>query len=649
MKRLYIILLIFSFSLTVVGQRRAINKADEFFELNYFLESIKHYEDAESDKNIGDKKAYVTRRLAEANYGIFDYQKSLFWYNKLFKLRTKLSEDDYYNYASALRIGGDYEKAKEKFFQYANLVGDDKLKEYYKNLSDWSETSEKSAQIDVFNTNVNTGDRSLGVGYYKEGLLFSQTKKNFKGTKTPFYDLVYSKTEGERFNTSKELPGFENNEFFNGGAFFGKKDSVLYFTSNASDRKKFRSLLDRYHLSKEGVNNLRIYSTKFEDGEFQKRVDLNINDNDFSNAHPTLTENGDTLYFVSNREGGFGGYDIYRSIKTGISWSVPENLGANINTDKNEMFPFLANGKLYFSSYGHLNFGGSDIFESIIHKDGSVSKPENMGKPYNSSMDDFGMIMNPATADGYLSSNRNDTSGYDHIYYFKKAPNDIVIANAKQRFNLNPIDSVTVDLYQVIGDDEKLVENLFTDTLGVTEFSLEKGKEYVAYFMKEGYKPDTIAKVISKTDRKNIVALFDSAPIPGKPMEIKNIYFAFDKWDILEESKPVLDQLFYYMQQYSKVDVFIGAHTDCRGTDLYNYKLSDKRAESAIEYLIQKGVHPDRLSWKGYGKSQIKVICGKCSKCTEEQHQQNRRVTFEIKMPTKEENAKENTDKTLYQ
>ncbi|MEN8138023.1 MAG: OmpA family protein [Bacteroidota bacterium] len=644
MKKLYIFLLIFSFSITVVGQRRSIKKADEYFEINYFSESITYYEEAEADRNIGEDLAHVTRRLAEANYNIFDYRKSLYWYQNLFGMNTKLSEEDYYNYGAVLRIAGYYEKAKEKFFQYANLVGDEDLKEYYKNLSDWSETNKKEAPIEVFNTDVSIGDRSLGVAYYGDGLLYSETKTDFSGEVTPFYNLVYAETDEEIFESSKKLVGFHNNEFFNGGAFFDKTDSTLYFTSNASDRKKYRSISPGDYLSKEGVNNLRIYSTKFENGEFQKRKDLKINNNNFSNAHPSLTKNGDTLYFASNRKGGVGGYDLYRSVKKGDKWTTAENLGPKVNTDQNEMFPFVLGNKLYFASYGHLNYGGSDIFESLIGEDGSISKPENLGKPYNSTVDDFGLIMNSLKADGYFSSNRNDTSGYDRIYYYKKAPADTVNAIAKTRFNLEPVDSVKIDLYQVVGDDESLAMTGLTDTAGTLPIVLEKGKEYKAYFIKEGYKPDSIAKVIPKTNRKDIVALFDSAPIPGAAKEIKNIYFEFDKWNILEESKPVLDQLYYYMKEYPEINVFIGAHTDCIGTELYNYKLSDKRAESTIEYLIQKGVHPDRLTWKGYGKSQLKVKCGECLKCTSEQHQQNRRVTFEIKVPGQEEESESSVE-----
>ena len=636
MKKLYISLLIIMFSFTVVGQRRSIKKADDYFELNYFVEAIKHYEKAESNKKIGDKRAYVTRRLAEANYEVFDYKKSLYWYKKIFSLNVQLSEDDYFNYASLLRINGDFEEAKEKFFQYANLVGDDELKEYYKNLSDWSKNNEKTAQIEVFSTDVSIGGRGLGVAFYLDGLIYSQTKKNFKGTSTPFYDIVYSKTDKDKFEKSKKLPGFYNNEFFNGGAFFSVADSTLYFTSNASDRKKFRSLSPRYHLSKDGINNLRIYSSKFEDGKFRKRKDLSINHDDFSNAHPTLTPKGDTMYFVSNRPSGSGGYDIYRSVKKGESWSPAENLGENVNTDKNEMFPSIVGNKLYFSSYGHMNYGGSDIFEVIVQSDGTTSSPENLGKPYNSSVDDFAMIINPHKEDGYITSNRNDTNGYDNIYYFKKAPPDTINAFAKHRFHLEAIDSVTVNLYQVTGDTETMVSTGLTDTTGTIPLVLEKGKEYQVYFTKEGLKPDTIAKLIHKDERKDVIALFDSAPVFGAEMVMKNIYFAFDKWDILEESKPVLDQLYYYMKQYNEINVFIGAHTDCRGIDVYNNKLSDKRAQSTVEYLIQKGVHPDRLTWKGYGKTKIKVICGRCSRCTEEQHQQNRRVTFEVVKPTQD-------------
>ena len=627
MNKLYLLILLFVFSLPTYGQRREIIKADEYFDINYYIEAIEYYEKAESDKDIGSRKAYVTRRLAESNNDIFKYNESLKWYAKLFSMNTRLSEEDYYNYAEVLRINGNFEQAKEKYFQYANLVGDEKLKEHYKTLSEWSKSNNKTSQIDVFESDVSIGDRGLGITYYAEGLIYSKTKEEFEEGKTPFYDLMYSKTEGPNFATATELPEFENNEFFNGGAFFCKKNSTLYFTSNASDRKKFRSLSPRYHLSKEGVNHLRIYSSKFSDGKFLKRKDLSINNDDFSNAHPTLTPSGDTMYFASNREGVIGGYDIYRSIKKGNKWSKAVNLGENINTDKNEMFPFVKGGKLYFSSYGHMNYGGADLFESVIHDDGQLSLPENMGKPDNSNKDDFAMIFDKNNEDGYLISNRGNNKGHDKIYYYKKTPPDTILATAKTRFNLLPIDSLEVSLYQVTGGEQNIVYSGVTDTTGSLNLILEKGKEYYAYFKIDGYKQYIIKKYLPRNDRKNIVALFDVIPLEGKSIVIKNIYFAFDKYDVLEESKPVLDQLYYYMEQNADINVFIGAHTDCRGTDEYNNILSDNRAKSTVEYLVEKGINAKRLKWKGFGKTQLIFNNNKCS---EEEHQQNRRVTFEI-------------------
>jgi len=627
MNKLYLIIILYIFSLPTYGQRREIIQADEYFDINYYIEAIQHYEKAESDKDIGSKKSYVTRRLAQANNDIFKYDQSLYWYSKLFEMKTRLNEEDYYNYAEVLRINGNFEQAKEKYFQYANLVGDEKLKEHYKTLSEWSKSNNKVSQIDIIESNVSIGDRGLGITYYSEGLIYSKTKKEFEESKTPFYDLVYSKTKGSNFGKVNELPEFENNEFFNGGAFFCKKNSTLYFTSNASDRKKFRSLSPRYHLSKDGVNNLRIYSSKYSDGKFQKRKDLSVNNDDFSNAHPTLTSSGDTMYFTSNRKGGIGGYDIYRSIKKGNKWSQAENIGENINTDKNEMFPFVKDNKLYFSSYGHMNYGGADLFESVIHIDGTLSLPENMGKPYNSNKDDFAMIFDQNKEDGYLISNRDSNKGHDKIYYYKKTPPDTIVATAKTRFDLLPIDSVKVVLHQVTGGEQNIVYSSSTDSTGSLNLILEKGKEYYAYFIASGYKLDTIKKYLPKNDRKDIVALFDAIPLEGKPIVIKNIYFAFDKSNVLEESKPVLDQLYYFMMHNIDVRVFIGAHTDCRGTDDYNNILSDKRAKSTVEYLLDKGIDEGRLKWKGFGKTQLLITDKNCS---EEEHQQNRRVTFEI-------------------
>ncbi|MEI7846205.1 MAG: OmpA family protein, partial [Chloroflexota bacterium] len=314
---------------------------------------------------------------------------------------------------------------------------------------------------------------------------------------------------------------------------------------------------------------LKIFTSTLKEGKWVVPQPFFLNNDQYSVGHPALSPDGATLYFVSDMPGGYGETDIYVCQRTGDTWSPAVNLGATVNTPGKEMFPFIAaNGDLYFSSDGLPGFGGLDLFVTRKGEKG-WGVPRNLGQPINSSFDDFSIAISSAE-NGLFSSNRPGGKGSDDIYGFYKIVPEPVI----------PAPPPIATLYTGI--------------------------------------PTPPAK---RTDTL----------VPDKPYRLENIFYDFDKWNIRDDAKPALDNLVSLMKKFP-ISVELSSHTDCRGSETYNLELSQKRAESAVRYIISQGIAPNRITAKGYGKSRPANSCN-ClpgSGCTEAEHQFNRRTEFMV-------------------
>ena len=323
-------------------------------------------------------------------------------------------------------------------------------------------------------------------------------------------------------------------------------------------------------------------------------------------AHPALAPDGNTLYFVSDIAGGSGGKDIWMVTRStaGDAWSAPRNLGPDINTTGDELFPFVrSDGTLYFSSDGLIGMGGLDIFKAVPQPDGSWIVT-NMKPPVNSSADDFGIVFAGTEERGIFSSTRKGR-GVDNLYSFEFPPLKFNVTGlVKDEKTGAPITSSTVQL--IASDGSNLQAE--TGSSGDFRFALKPDVDYIFLASKRGYlngKEKETTKGQEKSRDFMVTILLTAI---DKPIELPNIFYDFNKWDLRPESMVSLDKLVETLNDNPNVTIELMSHTDSRDTEEYNDELSQKRAQSVVEYLIEKGIEPVRLSAKGYGESNPKVV-----------------------------------------
>jgi peptidoglycan-associated lipoprotein len=323
-------------------------------------------------------------------------------------------------------------------------------------------------------------------------------------------------------------------------------------------------------------------------------------------AHPALTSDGLTMYFVSDKAGGSGGKDIWVTTRTTGSdgWSAPVNLGPDVNTSGDELFPYVrSDGTLYFSSDGLIGMGGLDIFKAVSQPDGSWLVT-NMKAPINSPADDFGIAFEDGSERGMFSSTRKGR-GNDELYAFEFPPLKFGITGlVKDEKTGASISGSTVRL--IASDGSNLQAE--TGTIGDFKFALKADVDYIFVASKTGYlngKEKETTKGQEKS--RDFMVTLMLTPI-DKPIELPNIFYDFGKWDLRPESMVSLDKLVETLNDNANVTIELMSHTDSRDTEEYNYELSQKRAQSVVQYLIDKGIEPERLSAKGYGESSPKVV-----------------------------------------
>ena len=480
------------------------------------------------------------------------------------------------------------------------------------------------------------------------------------------------------FSTNRPVDAFESDTEQGGGKYF-----KLVETKRNIDGKTFTlaesfdlALKSKYHMAtpcispdgelliisasekniqgKDNIRNLDLYYSTKEGGIWNSPKQLNINASGYSSSHPYLSEDGEMLYFISNRPGGYGGYDIYRSKKISDSeWSKPENIGPNINTAENEFYPAIKYNKLYFSSEGHFGMGGLDIFESTISSDGlQYSTPKNLKSPLNSSKDDFAIYFkaNEEIPKGYFSSNREGGVGADDIYEFSFVE------------SLSPIYLLQV---KVIDGASPRNLGLSRAKVSVTEpntglpaqemivndkdyYALNEGVQYRVKASKDGYlttgvdivPEDDLVKqdsVLLKQDfPQQYGYITEAQEVVAQPKQLNrvyklnNIYYDLDKASLLPEAEKELDKLVIILRENPDISIQLNSHCDSRGNDAYNLKLSQRRAQSVVNYLLDRGISLKRLVAKGFGETKLLNRCRNGVKCSEDQHALNRRTEFQI-------------------
>ena len=634
------LILIFALSSTFMIAQEKL--ADKFFSNYGYAKATELYEEV---LKKGDTSLHVLTRLGDCYYNNSKSVKAAFWYEKALKYDEKDINPEYiYKHIQSLRSLGDYEKADswmKKFMEIQN--NDSRIKGYNpENIAKYNElaNSEEKNSVKIQNLPFNTKYADFG-SYIHDGQLYfasarnTDNKKLYGWNKEPYLDIYQVKVDKKVDTVTFGTPDFIsaekiNTDFHEASVAITNDGTTMYFTRDNVGKSTKKVKYD-----KKGTTHLKIYKATLVGEQWANIMELPFNDDIFSTGHPTLSPDNKQLYFVSDREGGLGNTDIYVvNIEGSNTYSEPRNLGEQINTEGREMFPFVAkDSTFYFSSDGHLNLGFLDIFKSQLLKDDTAA-PVNLGAPYNSGYDDFAYFKNDSEVEnehtGYFSSNRPNGQGSDDIYAFDASVCTQIIKGITRNQNNNDVlASVTVKLINDVG---KVISEVKTGDDGAYEFIVDCNKTYTVIGSKEDFKDDQ-KKVTTDNEHEKVTEadLYLEPLIFESQIVINPIFFDFDKSNIRTDAQYELENIVDVMRAHPTMVIKIEAHTDSRGRDKYNKKLSDRRAKSTMEYIISRGVAPNRIeSAIGYGESQLLNKCSNGVKCTEEEHQSNRRSYFYI-------------------
>lgn len=600
-----------------------IRKGDVYYDNIAYSSAITHYEQVQTSS----KSSEISLKLADSYYKVGKLDQSEKTYAKAVASGNRTPKL-YFNYGKVLMANGKHLEAIPYFQNYLKVYPNDLVAKML--LTSCNSVTDRYRDTTLFVLKPILEDQfvnTFSIIEYQNGAVFAADKEVFSGRKTSawtgasYLDLYTMKKDVEGNWLEPELlQGDINGRLHEGPATFNKDGNVVYFTrSNYIKRKMV--------VSEDQENNLKIFKSTLIDGKWKNLEEFPYNSDDYSCGHPTLTDDGLTMYFVSDMPGGFGGTDIYKTHLENNSWTKPENLGADVNTSGNEMFPYVhTDGALYFSSDAHNTMGGLDVF--ITYNNGiRWAKPENLNYPLNSNKDDFGFSLNSDNVHGFVSSSRATS---DKMYSFEKfAPTFILYGIARVKGTQTPVEGVIVE---VTNSKTGEVTSMISDSKGNFKLKLAPESEYHLYCTKFG--------CFSKTDKISTMGLkysqdffadFEVEPIIiDKPIVLENIYYDFDKWDIRPDAALELDKLVRILKDNPKLEIEMGSHTDVRGNDQYNLVLSDKRAMAAVKYLISQGIEPSRLTFQGYGE---KVLVNGCQNeviCSEDEHQKNRRTEFKV-------------------
>lgn len=630
MKKINNILLLIALvsCLSLTAQNKATKRADKHFSRLEFVEAAKQY-----NKLIENGKGnnYVYSQLAECYYNIFNPVEAERWYAKA------LAENDtpemMFKYSQMLKANGKYEQSNEWMRKFAQRrPADVRAMAFMQNPDYLPKILEKGQKFNVQNLEINSESSDFG-GVLQEGVFYfttarNQDRRSYGWNKEPFLD-IYTATRNSdgSFQTPVKMNDKINTRYHEGIMSFTPDGKAMYFGRESFYENMY--VKDSTTNDKAGVIHL-FRATKL-GNDWDKVEALNINSENYSVKNPSVSADGKTLYFASDMPGGYGNFDIYKAtINDDGSIGTPVNMGQKVNTEAQEMFPYISStGILYFSSNGHLGLGGLDVFYTR-EIDGKMTNVRNVGLPVNSNADDFAFIIDEETESGYVSSNRSGGNGSDDIYAFKKIQplcDVLVQLTVTDDETGKPIPNATVSLFD--GEGNKVLTKQANEQ-GFAEFLVECETNNDIDAIAEGYSGKRLK--VPSTSEEEIKMTINLLPIEDliafDKIELDPIYFDFDKSNITEKAAFELDKLVALMIKYPQMTVRVESHTDNKGSDAYNNKLSDRRAKSTVQYVISKGINEDRILGIGKGETELIEKCG--TNCTKEQNQINRRSEFII-------------------
>jgi len=608
MRQIYFILLLlahFCFVMPVQAQNKKDkdHKANMAFNAGEYYKAADMYKTAFNKIKDKNKQNEVIFKIAECYRIVRDTRKAELWYKKAI---TKNFQDPliYLRYGEMLMMSENYPEAVEQFKRYKELVPDDPRGENgirsCQVAVEWLEnpTGYEVEEMRYFNSKERDFSPSFGEEDFS-AVYFTSTREDAMGKETSgasgesFSDIFVSNMDRKgKWSTPVPISEDFNSEADDGTPNISTDYTTMYFTRCPRGKKEQLGCF--------------IFYSRRSGGEWGKPEKIKIAEDSVVVAHPAISPDNTILYFVSNLPGGYGGKDIWKVTREneGAEWSTPVNMGEEINTPGDEMFPYAhTDGSLYFSSDSHIGIGGLDIYQGTPGENGRWTV-ENMRPPVNSSQDDFGITFEKDVERGFYSSSRKGR-GNDEIYSFYLPP---------LKFNLTGVvrdektDKVLSEAsVRSIGSDGITVEAK-TNTEGAFRFMLKPNTDYVFIASRSGYlngkERETTKGLEKSNDFRTVIYL---SPV-DQVIELPNIYYDFGKWDLRPESMVALDKLIETLNDNPNITIELMSHTDSRGSTQDNELLSQRRAQSVVDYLISKSIASERLQAKGYGESVPKVV-----------------------------------------
>lgn len=625
-------------SLTFVqAQEGKVKNATEMYENLNYVNAQKIYLEV---ANKGFASEEVFTKLANSYYFNAQYDQAVKWYESLFNLNANPDNPlVYLRFSQALKATGKPVKASEYYDGFVQQNGNEAQMMYAKDYD--ALIQQNSGRYAIAALEKIYDDHHISFGYFKlENTLYyasTNDSKSLLNTRSAWDGLSFLSlyaVELDSINQAigkpKALKGNLKSKFHESSPVFSEDHKTMYFTRSNTTTK-----------NKKEAQKLKIYRSEKRNGTWQEAEELSINSDYFSTAHPALSPDGTLLFFASDRPGGFGESDIYRSaINADGSLEAAVNLGSEINTSGKETFPFVSNSnEMYFSSDGHFGLGGLDVFYVKL-KDNGYGNLLNIGAPVNSNADDFAFGIDNLTGRGFISSNRSSSEGefvYDNIYTFLETSPIIDVYYAKiaglvtDKQTGLPIEGALV----VLTDSErKVYKQMQTDKNGNFTIETNKFQSYYVNVSTENYDTDEALstsnlefQTIDFQLQSNKVALIPGTDL-AKVLNIPIIYFDFDKSNIRQDATVELQKVLAVLNQYPNLKLEIRSHTDSRGNDAYNKALSQRRAKSTLDYLVENGISETRLQSNGMGETNLINTCSNGVSCSEADHQKNRRSEF---------------------
>ncbi len=624
------------------SQERAASKAEKKYDNYAYIDAIETYERI---ANKGYKNQEILQNLGNAYYFNAKLEESAKWYAELFEMTEDLDQEYFFRYAQSLKAIGNYEKADQMMAKFYQKNQSDSRGILANSQKDYlQEIKNNSGRYQIEDAGINSVYSDYGSSYYGDKLIFASArdtgsiaKRKHSWTGQSFTRLYASTIKEDGSLESPEKFANEiNTRFHEATPVFTKDLKTVYFTRNNFNQGKKGTDSNK-------VTLLKIYrSTKTEDGKWGEAEELPFNSDEYQTAHPALSTDEKTLYFASDMPGTLGKSDLFKAaINPDGSFGTPVNLGATVNTEGRETFPFISGkNELYFSSDGHPGLGGLDIFVSQIKEDETLQEPVNIGEPANSSFDDFGYVINHQNKRGFLTSNRQNGVGNDDIYKFIE--NNELVLVCIQKLSGIVTNEETGEILPnakltLLDDKFNVLKETTSDAQGLYDFGeVDCNVRFYVRAEKQDYNARELSVVTPNENgatelpvtlqptKKPIKIGDDLAKIYG----ITIIYFDLDKSNIRPDAAIELSKILDALNEYPSMKIDIRSHTDSRSSHKYNESLSDRRAKSTMAWLISKGIDKSRLTAKGYGETQLVNHCADGVKCSEEEHQLNRRSEF---------------------